>query len=74
MLQTNLGNDAINYQVNAYTANANLMVLIDSEQHQLIQVQCVANGMEILSPLHGSLRDGSASTRPAPEASAPERA
>ena len=74
VLQTNLGNDGINYQVNAYTANANLMVLIDSQQHQHIQDQCAANGMDILSPLHGSLRDRSASTRPAPEASAPERA
>ena len=72
VLQTNLGNDAISYQLNAYTANPNLMVLIYSELHQHIQDQCAAHGIEILSPTYASLRDGSASTIPTPEASAPE--
>jgi small-conductance mechanosensitive channel len=72
VLQTNLGNDAVSYQLNAYTANPNLMVLIYSELHQHIQDQCAAHGIEILSPTFASLRDGSASTIPAPEASAPE--
>jgi small-conductance mechanosensitive channel len=71
VLQTNLGNDAISYQLNAYTANPNLMVLIYSELHQNIQDQCAAHGIEILSPTYASLRDGSASTIPAAEASAP---
>ena len=72
VLQTNLGNDAISYQLNAYTANPNLMVLIYSELHQHIQDQCAAHGIEILSPTYASLRDGSASTIPTPQASAPE--
>jgi small-conductance mechanosensitive channel len=72
VLQTNLGNDAISYQLNAYTANPNLMVLIYSELHQHIQDQCAAHGIEILSPTYASLRDGSASTIPTPDASAPE--
>jgi small-conductance mechanosensitive channel len=72
VLQTNLGNDAVSYQLNAYTANPNLMVLIYSELHQHIQDQCAAHGIEILSPTYASLRDGSASTIPTPEASAPE--
>jgi hypothetical protein len=48
------------------------MVLIYSELHQHIQDQCAAHGIEILSPTYASLRDGSASTIPTPEASAPE--
>ncbi len=72
VLQTNLGNDAISYQLNAYTTNPNLMVLIYSELHQNIQDQCAAHGIEILSPTYASLRDGSASTIPAADASAPQ--
>jgi small-conductance mechanosensitive channel len=72
VLQTDLGNDAVSYQLNAYTANPNLMVLVYSELHQHIQDQCAAHGIEILSPTYASLRDGSASTIPTPEASAPE--
>jgi small-conductance mechanosensitive channel len=64
VLQTHLGNDAISYQLNAYTANPNAMVLIYSELHQHIQDQCAANGIEILSPTYAALRDGSASTIP----------
>lgn len=71
VLQTNLGNDAISYQLNAYTTNPNLMVLIYSELHQNIQDQCAANRIEILSPTYAALRDGSATTIPAAEASAP---
>jgi hypothetical protein len=74
VLQTNLGNDAISYQLNAYTANPNLMVLIYSELHQHIQDQCAAHGIEILSPTYASLRDGSASTIPAAEGSVPQAA
>jgi hypothetical protein len=48
------------------------MVLIYSELHQNIQDQCAAHGIEILSPTYASLRDGSASTIPAAEASAPQ--
>ena len=72
VLQTKLGNDAISYQLNAYTANPNLMVLIYSELHQHIQDQCAAHGIEILSPTYASLRDGSASTIPTLDAPAPQ--
>ena len=66
ILQTTitLGNDAISYQLNAYTANPSDMVLIYSELHQHIQDHCAANGIEILSPTYAAVRDGSASTIP----------
>lgn len=67
VLQTNLGNHCISYQLNAFTSCPNLMVLIYSELHQHIQDQCKRHGIEILSPTYASLRDGSASTIPVEE-------
>lgn len=67
VLQTKLGNHCISYQLNAYTSNPNLMVIIYSDLHQHIQDKCKQNGIEILSPTYTSLRDGSASTIPDPD-------
>lgn len=72
VLQTNLGDYSISYQLNAYTNDPNRMVIIHSELHQNIQDRCKRNGIEILSPSYTSLRDGSAST--IPEADGPDAA
>ncbi len=50
VLQTSLDNFYISYQLNAYTNQPNLMVIIYSELHQNIQDKCNEAGIEILSP------------------------
>ena len=62
VLQTSLDNFYISYQLNAYTNQPNLMVIIYSELHQNIQDKCNEAGIEILSPSYTSLRCGSATS------------
>ena len=50
MLQTSLNDFHINYQINAYTREANRMATILGELHQNIQDAFVEAGVEILSP------------------------
>jgi small-conductance mechanosensitive channel len=64
VLQTSLDNFYISYQLNAYTNQPNLMVIIYSELHQNIQDKCNEAGIEILSPNYTSLRDGNTTTIP----------
>lgn len=64
VLQTSLDNFYVSYQLNVYTDNPNLMVLIYSELHQNMQDQCNEVGIEILSPSFTALRDGNPSTIP----------
>ncbi|ACB53729.1 hypothetical protein cce_4381 [Crocosphaera subtropica ATCC 51142] len=64
VLQTSLDNFYISYQLNAYTNQPNLMVIIYSELHQNIQDKCNEVGIEILSPTYTSLRDGNITTIP----------
>jgi small-conductance mechanosensitive channel len=64
VLQTSLDNFYISYQLNAYTNQPNLMVIIYSELHQNIQDTCNEAGIEILSPSYTSLRDGNTTTIP----------
>jgi small-conductance mechanosensitive channel len=64
VLQTSLDNFYISYQLNAYTNQPNLMVIIYSELHQNIQDKCNEVGIEILSPNYTSLRDGNTTTIP----------
>ncbi|MCA2553297.1 MAG: mechanosensitive ion channel family protein [Microcystis sp. M04BS1] len=64
VLQTSLDNFYISYQLNAYTNQPNLMVIIYSELHQNIQDKCNEVGIEILSPSYTSLRDGNTTTIP----------
>lgn len=64
VLQTSLDNFYISYQLNAYTNQPNLMVIIYSELHQNIQDKCNEAGIEILSPSYTSLRDGNTTTIP----------
>jgi len=64
VLQTRIDNFYISYQLNAYTNQPNLMVIIYSELHQNIQDKCNEAGIEILSPSYTSLRDGNTTTIP----------
>ncbi|WP_071527417.1 mechanosensitive ion channel family protein [Nodosilinea nodulosa] len=65
VLQTDLNDFNVSYQLNAYTATPHLMPLIYSELHQNIQDKCNGADIEILSPSYASLRDGNHSTIPA---------
>jgi small-conductance mechanosensitive channel len=62
--QTALNDYHISYQLNAYTALPKNMQALYSELHQNIQDQFAAAGVEILSPLYASMRDGNPSTVP----------
>jgi small-conductance mechanosensitive channel len=64
VLQTSLDDFYISYQLNAYTNQPNLMVIIYSQLHQNIQDKCNEAGIEILSPNYTSLRDGNTTTIP----------
>lgn len=64
VLQTSLDNFYVSYQLNAYTNQPNLMVIIYSELHQNMQDKCNEVGIEILSPSFTALRDGNTSTIP----------
>jgi small-conductance mechanosensitive channel len=57
VLQTSLNDFHINYQINAYTREANRMMTILSELHQNIQDAFAEAGVEILSPSFTALRN-----------------
>lgn len=65
VLQTDLNDFNVSYQLNAYTASPTLMPRIYSELHQNIQDKCNEADIEILSPTFSALRDGNHSTIPA---------
>ncbi|HIK46451.1 MAG TPA: mechanosensitive ion channel family protein [Leptolyngbyaceae cyanobacterium M65_K2018_010] len=65
VLQTNLNDFNVSYELNAFTAYPQKMPVIYSELHQNIQDHCNQAGIEILSPTYSSLRDGNSSTLPA---------
>jgi small-conductance mechanosensitive channel len=65
VLQTNLNDFNVSYEINVYTAYPHQMPLIYAELHQNIQDYCNAADIEILSPTYTSLRDGNHSTIPA---------
>lgn len=64
VLQTELQDFYVAYQLNAYTREANGQAGVYSELHQHIQDCCNEAGIEIMSPHYGALRDGSTSTIP----------
>jgi small-conductance mechanosensitive channel len=64
VLQTNLGDFSVTYELKAYTNQPSLMEVIHSELHQNIQDQCNSNDIEILSPIYSAIRDGNTSTMP----------
>jgi small-conductance mechanosensitive channel len=58
VLQTELNDFNVSYQLNAYTALSNQMAVIYSRLHQNIQDKFNEAGVEIMSPHYTSLRDG----------------
>ncbi|NJL49454.1 MAG: mechanosensitive ion channel family protein [Leptolyngbyaceae cyanobacterium SM2_5_2] len=65
VLQTNLNDFNVSYELNAYTVSPARMPVIYSKLHQNIQDKCNEAGIEILSPAFSALRDGNHSTIPA---------
>ena len=58
VLQTELNDFNVSYQLNAYTALSNQMAVIYSRLHQNIQDKFNEAGVEIMSPHYTALRDG----------------
>jgi len=64
VLQKDLSDFFVEYEINAYTRKANSMAVVYGELHQNIQDVFNEAGVEIMSPHYGSLRDGNVSTIP----------
>lgn len=64
VLQTQLDDNYVRYEINAYTRNVREMLLIRADLNRNIHNAFDRAGMEILSPTYHSLRDGNASTSP----------
>jgi len=58
ILQTDLNDFNVTYQVNAYTSQSHKMAVIYSNLHQNIQDKFNEAGVEIMSPHYTALRDG----------------
>ncbi|OKH33979.1 small-conductance mechanosensitive channel [[Phormidium ambiguum] IAM M-71] len=65
VLQTNLNDHNVSYELNAFTDHPELMPDIYSNLHQNMQDYCNQAGIEILSPIYTAIRDGNYSTIPA---------
>lgn len=63
VLQTALNDFNIAYQINAYVDNT-MLLDIYSELHKNIQIEFNKAGVEIMSPIYTSLRDGNAKAMP----------
>lgn len=64
VLQTGLNDFYVTYELNAYTAQPNLMATIYAELHQNIQDKFNEAGVEIMSPHFAQVRDGNHTTIP----------
>lgn len=64
VLQTALDDFYVHYEVNAATDQPHAMAATYSCLYQNIQDCCAEDGIEILSPHYGALRDGNRSTMP----------
>jgi small-conductance mechanosensitive channel len=64
VLQTNLNDFYVTYEINAYTDQPNRMATIYAELHQNIQDKFNEAGMEIMSPHYAQIRDGNQTTIP----------
>ncbi len=64
VLQTDLGDYSIRYEINGYTHEPAVMARTASALHENVQDQFAAAGVEILSPQYTALRDGQPSTIP----------
>ncbi len=65
VLQTELNDFYVSYQINAYTRNPNRQAGIYSDLHQNIQDKFNEGGVEIMSPHYRAMRDGNMVTIPA---------
>lgn len=65
VLQTSLNDSHISYELNAYTDSAGKMAELYSDLHQNIQEEFNAAGVEIMSPMYLSVRDGNTMAVPA---------
>jgi small-conductance mechanosensitive channel len=65
VLQNALEDSYVQYEINAYTDHPLLMVYIYSDLHANIQDCFYAAGVEIMSPVYHSLRDGNRTAMPA---------
>lgn len=68
VLQKELGDFSVNYQINAFSKRPLYKDLINSRLHQNIQDIFMEEGVEILSPNYMAQRDGNATTVPSNEA------
>ncbi len=64
VLQTALNDYHVSYELNAFTDRPSEMAVLYSRLHQNMQDKCNEAGIEILSPLYASVRDGNQSTIP----------
>lgn len=64
VLQTNLNDFYVTYEINAYTDQPNRMATIYAELHQNIQDKFNEAGVEIMSPHYAQIRDGNQTTIP----------
>lgn len=64
VLQTALNDFNVSYELNAHSDRPDQMPVVYSELHQNIQDYCNQAGIEILSPVYSSIRDGNHSTIP----------
>ena len=65
VLQKALDDSYVQYEINAYTRNPHAMFVIYSHLHSNIQDCFYAAGVEIMSPVYHSLRDGNKTAIPA---------
>ena len=64
VLQTALNDYSVAYELNAYSADAQHILGIQSELHQNIQDKFNGAGVEIMSPAFSAIRDGNQATIP----------
>jgi small-conductance mechanosensitive channel len=64
ILQISLNDFSVTYELNAYTAEAQQLLRIQSELHANIQDKFNQAGVEIMSPTYSALRDGNQATIP----------
>ena len=64
VLQTELGDFSVAYQINAYSDRPDRMITIKSHLHENIQDVCAREGIEILSPHYRTVRNDMSLTIP----------
>lgn len=64
VFQTSLNDSHVSYEINAFTNEANLKAATYSELHKNIQEAFNEGGLEIMSPMYLSVRDGNTITTP----------